>query len=78
MSISEGTMLTCDICGASQFFSENQQGIEHDWTQWQRCITSRFIFKKDSAICPRCTKKINQRLHEAVGEIKNEIASGVT
>ena len=72
MAITEGTMLTCDICGASQFFSENQQGIESEWNQWQRCTTSRFIFKKDSAICPECSREINNRLKAAVYEIKKQ------
>lgn len=73
MSISEGMMLTCDICGTSQFFTEAQQGVDDTWVKWQKFISGpRFIFKKGSAICPDCSYQLNEHLKAAVYEIKKQ------
>lgn len=73
MSILEGMMLTCDICGEKRFFTENQQGVEQEWAQWQKFISGpRFIFKKGSAICPTCSSELDNHLRAAVYEIKKQ------
>jgi len=77
MSIFEGMMLTCDICGTSQFFTETQQGVDPDWGQWQKFLQGpRFIFKKGSALCPICSSKINDQLRATVLSLKEE--KGIT
>ena len=73
MSISEGVMLTCDICGESRFFTEAQQGVDDSWMKWQKFLQGpRFIFKKGSAICPACSAELNNHLRGAVYEIKKQ------
>ena len=77
MSISEGMMLTCDICGTSQFFTEAQQGVDQNWAEWQKFIAGpRFIFKKNSALCPACSAELNNQLRAAVYSIKKQ--KGIT
>ena len=73
MSISEGMMLTCDICGTSQFFTESQQSVDDSWMKWQKFLQGpRFIFKKGSALCPDCSYQLNERLRAGVYEIKKQ------